>query len=777
MPDVRVPAKAGQKPYDSLVKKQAKGILFQGSRFLVLLGKPLFIILSLLILVCGFVVKGLGLLFFLTGKSVLEGVGLLCKLRLHQPHSLTRPHHKPARTYLFNLRELALVIIIIIFSWGILSWSKFIVDLPQPGQLITRRQPLSTKIYDRKGNLLFKVYRNENRTLLPLSEMPVFLRLATVAIEDAEFYSHHGFSLKGILRAMRQNLTKRELVGGSTITQQLVKNAFLSPEKTLSRKVKEVVLAIRVELEFNKDQILEMYLNEVSYGHSAYGVEEASELYFGKSARSLTLAESALLAGLPKAPTAYSPFGANPELAKARQAEVLSRMVQEKFITPQQKEEAVNEKLVFAPQKTDIQAPHFVMYVKQLLAETFGERMVEEGGLEVITSLDLDIQKIAEKVLSTEIQKVSKLRISNGAVLITSPKTGEILAMVGSRDYFDQKIDGNFNVTTALRQPGSSIKPVNYAYALESRRYTPASIISDTPITYSVPGNPPYSPKNYNNTFHGPVSIRTALASSLNVPAVKVLASYGVPKMVELGKKMGISSWGNRSYFGLTTTLGSAEVKMTEMAVVYGVLANNGERVDLRPILKVRDHVAPLRSSSFAGCGRDIDTDTDTENNGASERIVGCSRQVLDRGVAFLLTDILRDNQARTLAFGPNSLLVIPNHSEVAVKTGTTQNLRDNWAIGYTKDFVVVTWVGNNNNVPMSYVASGVTGATPIWHNVMTTLLKDSASTPWELPQDVTLAKTCLTGGRIEYFLVGTEPHFVCTPSEKAEEKDRPAEG
>lgn len=632
---------------------------------------------------------------------------------------------------------------------------KFFAEMPQPGQLLTRDQAVSSKIYDRDGRLLFKIYKNQNRTLVPLSEVPDHVKTATVAIEDAEFYNHHGFSIKGIARSLRRNLARGQLTGGSTITQQLVKNALLSPEKTLSRKLKEITLSIRVELTFTKDQILEMYLNEVSYGGSAYGIEEAAQVYFGRSVRNINLAEAALLAGLPQAPTTYSPFGANPQLSKARQLEVLSRMAQEGFITTQQAQAGAARQLVLAPQRTDISAPHFVMYVRQLLAQKYGERLVEEGGLEVTTSLDLNLQKMTQNVVAEEIKKIQRLNISNGAALITVPATGEVLAMVGSRDYFDRQIDGNFNVTTSNRQPGSAIKPVNYSYALESRLYTPASILSDSPITYQAAGSPAYSPGNYDNKFRGPVTLRTALGSSLNIPAVKALASYGVDKMILQGQKLGITTWENPSRFGLSLTLGGGEVKPVDMAVVYAVLANYGKRVNLKPILKVTDYK-----------GRVL------EDGGCTD----CAKQVLDQSITFQLTDILRDNDARTPAFGPSSLLVIPNHPEVAVKTGTSQNLRDNWAIGYTKDYVVVTWVGNNNNRPMAHVASGVTGATPIWHKIMANLVADKSSYSWSVPDGLVVVGICGDNGKKEYFLAGTQPAFACIPKPQAQKEEKPEE-
>jgi membrane carboxypeptidase/penicillin-binding protein PbpC len=394
------------------------------------------------------------------------------------------------------------------------------------------------------------------------------------------------------------------------------------------------------------------------------------------------------------------------------------------------------------------------MYLKELLVVKYGERMVEEGGLEVKTSLDLETQEQAQKIVSEEVNKLKGLRISNGAALVTNPKTGEILAMVGSKDYFAKSIDGNVNITLRPRQPGSAIKPVNYSVALENG-FTPSTIIPDTPISYRIPGQPPYSPRNYDGRFHGNIPLRVALASSYNVPAVKVLSALGVEQMIDRGREMGITTWEDSSRFGLSLTLGGGEVKMTDMAVVYGTLANMGERVDLNPILEVKNYK-----------GKTLEI-----KKLSNEEIKG--ERVLAPNIAYLLNDILSDNAARTPAFGPRSWLNILNHPHVAVKTGTTQNLRDNWTIGYTPDFLVGVWVGNNDNSPMSYVASGVTGASPIWNKIMSNLLKDIPDKEFPKPEDLKRVEICpLTGtlpcegcgGKWEWFLPGSEPKYHCDP-------------
>jgi penicillin-binding protein 1C len=660
----------------------------------------------------------------------------------------------------FPRKKLALILIpiLLIILLGYFSFNIF-YGLPNPNKLTDRDQAVSTKIYDRQGQLLYKIYRNQNRTLIKLEEVPLSVIQATIAVEDAEFYSHRGFSWKGIFRAALKNLEGDKLFGGSTITQQLVKNALLTPERTWRRKIKEIVLSLLVETKYTKDEILQMYLNEVPYGSTAYGIEEAAQLYLDKSVKDLTLAQAALLAGLPASPTTYSPFGSYPEKAKQRQEFVLYRMKQEGFITEEERKESVEEIIRLAPQRTDIKAPHFVMYVKELLAQKYGERLVEEGGLEVKTSLDLSLHEEVQEIVKNEVDQLQRLHITNGAAIVTEPQTGEILAMVGSKDYFDESIDGNVNVTLRPRQPGSSIKPVNYAVALQNG-FTPATVLSDTPITYQVAGQPLYSPKNYDSQFHGNVPLRIALASSYNVPAVKILAAFGVNRMIEQGQLMGITTWDDSSRFGLSLTLGGGEVKMTDMAVVYGTLANLGGRVDLNPILEVKNYKGEVLEKA------------PTEIN---------KKFALPSDVAYLLTNILSDPQARIPAFGPSSWLNIEEHPHVAVKTGTTQNLRDNWTIGYSPDYVTVVWVGNNDNTPMSYVASGITGASPIWNKIMTLLLKEIPDKEFPAPEELKRVEICPTtatlpcegcGGKWEYFLPGTEPKTHCSPEKIKEIKE-----
>jgi membrane peptidoglycan carboxypeptidase len=487
------------------------------------------------------------------------------------------------------------------------------------------------------------------------------------------------------------------------------------------------MISLAVEQKYTKDEILEMYLNEVSYGGTAYGVQEAARQYFDKDAKDLTLPEAALLAGLPKSPTFLSPFGSNPEAVYTRQRQVLTLMRQAGFISQSQLDRALDEKLSLSLDKTDIRAPHFVMYIKEVLAARYGEEFIRRSGLEVTTTLDLPIQELAQKAVYTEISELAKLNVTNGAALVVNPQTGEILAMVGSHDYFNEAEDGNVNVTIRPRPPGSSIKIVNYAFAL-SNGMSPATIIDDSPITFKVEGQPPYTPRNYDGKFRGKLSLRSALAESRNVPAVRVLAQTGITNMIETGRKMGITSWQDPSYYGLSLTLGGGEVTLYELATVYATLANYGKRPELYTINKITDSKGELIYEHEPK-----------------------SLQAIDPRVAFILTDILQDNDARAPAFGRHSALVIPGHREVAVKTGTSNDLRDNLTIGYNQDYLVAVWVGNNDNSPMSRVASGVTGASPIWNSIMTTLLTDASNHPWGVPEGLIRKNAC---GREDWFLV-----------------------
>lgn len=613
----------------------------------------------------------------------------------------------------------------------------FVKELPSPYNIGKVNYPVSSLIYDRNGKLLYEIYKSQNRTPVTLSQLPTYVVNSTIAIEDKEFYKHNGVAVfSGILRAVRETVVNRSLQGGSTITQQLVKSALLTPDRTIERKIKEIILALWTERIYSKDKILEMYLNQVPYGGSSYGIQEAAKTYFGHDAKDLTLEEAALLAGLPQAPSLYSPYS-NPKAAQRRRNEVLLAMETQGFIDHEARLSAQSVEVSVLPPKTSIKAPHFVFYVKSQLEDAYGISTVEEGGLRVTTTLDLDIQTEVENILREELEKIQYLNVNNGAVLVTRPQTGEIIAMVGSRDYFEDGV-GAFNVTTALRQPGSSIKPLTYALALQ-KGFTAASIIDDSPVKFNIAGSESYVPVNYDGKFHGRVSLRLALANSYNIPAVKLLEKVGISDFIEFSEKMGISTWKDRTRYGLSLTLGGGEVSMIDMATAYGVLANNGYKIKPSYFLKI-----------------------DGANGNGEREFHPFKIREMDSSVSYIISDILSDNFARIAAFGPGSQLEIPGY-KVAVKTGTTDSKKDNWTIGYTPDFLVTVWVGNNDNTPMNpYLSSGVTGAAPIWNRVMSYLLKNYASgSQWyEQPENV-VSRNCYFGRR-EYFVRGTEDKVNC---------------
>lgn len=638
----------------------------------------------------------------------------------------------------------------IIVTAGLFAY--FAKDLPSPTKLKDRTIEQATKIMDRNGKNLYTVFGDKNRVLVTIDKIPDNLKNATIATEDKEFYKHKGFAIDGYFRIIKTFILERKLIGGSSITQQLVKNTFLTPERTPTRKLKELILAIQVEQRFSKNEILQMYLNENPYGGTIYGVQTAAQTYFGKNVEELTLTESAILAGLPQSPSYYSPYGDYPDAYKERTKYVLRRMREDKYITADQEKQAVEEleNIKFQEQKINIEAPHFTLQVKRLLEDKYGKDMVAEGGLRVYTSLDLDIQNKVQDIVKTEVDKLSRAKVGNGAAMVTNPKTGEIIAMVGSKDYFAKDYDGQFNVTLSPRQPGSATKPITYAVGF-MKGYTPATMWLDVQTEFDGGiGQPPYKPVNYDGKFRGPVQTRTALASSLNIPAVKMLAVNGIKDTMKTAYDMGLSNWEptsqNLSQVGLSLTLGGRELKMADLMTAYGVFADQGTRQDLVYIIKV----------------------TDSSGKVLEEYKPSKGKQVIKPEIAYLISHILSDDSARTPAFGPRSLLYIANKS-VAVKTGTTDEKRDNWAFGYTPSYVVGAWVGNNDNTKMdNSIASGVTGATPIWSRTMRMLLENKPDEPFTKPDDVFFvdvdAKTGYRPGegttstRKELFMKGTEP-------------------
>lgn len=650
---------------------------------------------------------------------------------------------KLAKFAFFGLIGL-IILMVVLFIW-------YGRQLPAPGKLIEAQSNQSSGIYDRNGELLYSVYLDQNRIYVNLKDIPKYLSQGTIAIEDKNFYQNKGFSITGYIRGLLIDpILRRRVSGGSTITQQLVKNVLLTSERTLPRKVKELMLAIQVDSKYSKEQILEMYLNDVPYGGTAIGVQAASQIYFNKDVKDLNLAESAFLAGLPQGPSLYSPFFGN-KYYLGRTKEVLSQMENQGYITKKQAEDAYKEieKKEFAQSNTGIKAPHFVFYVKQQLVKQFGEAAVESGGLRVKTTLDYKIEKEAEKIVKEEIDRVKSLRVGNGSAMVTVPKTGEILAMVGSRDYFDTKNDGNFNATTSYRQPGSSLKPITYATAF-TRGYTPSTLLMDTQTNFKTSDSEKdYIPVNYDGKFRGPVQVRFALGNSFNIPAVKMLAQVGVKNAMQKAYEMGIGNWqpteDNLRNVGYSLVLGGRDVRLIDEMEAYGVFANGGQKQPLVSILEVKD----------------------SKGNILYKYNAPTPQRVFSEEVSFLISHILLDNNARSEEFGLYSKLVVAGHPSVSVKTGTTNDIRDNWTVGYTPSFAVGVWVGNNDNSPMGKVASGITGAAPIWNRIISFVLKDKKDEPLQKPDNVIAMQIDAYGGglpvlgrqtRSEYFIKGTEP-------------------
>ncbi len=644
-------------------------------------------------------------------------------------------------------------------------------------RLTTRPAAASTKLLDRHGKLIYEIFDNERRTPIQISTLPKHVWQATLAAEDKDFYSHGGFSVRGMMRAFVNIFFKGSLQGGSTITQQLVKQALLTQDRTVRRKIREFVLSEVVEVLYKKDQILELYLNQVPYGGTAYGLEAASQTYFGKSAKNLDIAEAAMLAGLPQAPSYYSPIGSHPEYAKARQQYVLKQMLDGKFINQEQYDAAVNEELKLA-HPNSLQAPHFSLWIKDQLQEKYGVDTIELEGLTVTTTLDLDLQNFAQDAVATEVAKLKSARVGNGASLVLAPKTGEILAMVGSKDYFNTADDGNVNVTLAHRQPGSAIKPINYAMAIDSKLITASTLLADKPTCFEQFQQELYCPVNYDGQFHGPTQVRFALGNSFNIPAVKTLVLNGLSSFVASSSAFGLNTFTDPTKYGPSITLVGGEVTMLDLASAYSVLANTGQRVDIDPILQITDRNGKVMQQAPM---REIKSEEAAKLSSYQYIQIGdkfyvsenrSNTRVISPGTAYIISHLLLDNGARSAAFGPSSFLVVKNHPEVSVKTGTTNDKRDNWTVGYTGNILVAVWVGNNDNSPMSNVASGVTGASPIWHNIMAKALVKSSQV-WPLqPPDVEGALVCTVSGlkapsetadadctpRYEYFLKGTVP-------------------
>jgi len=620
---------------------------------------------------------------------------------------------------------------------GLFLWGASL-RVPDLSDLGTRRIQQSTKIYDRTGKiLLYDMAQNVRRTIVPFEEISPYIKNATLAIEDRNFYNHRGVDFSSLTRAILVNLTSLSFSqGGSTITQQVVKNSILTREKTITRKIKEWILAIKLEKVLDKDQILHLYLNEIPYGGSIYGVEEAAQSFFGKSAKEVGLAEAAYLAAMENAPTFYSPYGSHRDKLEERKALVLKEMSNANLISKEEYLKASEEKVVFNPKENTggIRAPHFVFFVIDYLSERYGEDALSLGGLRVKTTLDYEIQAQAEALAKQYGESnQEKFNADNNAIIVIDPKTGGILSMVGSRDYFNKTIDGNFNVSTAHRQPGSTFKPFVYSN-LFNKGYTPETILFDVPIQFNPSCSPDktendptrkdncYAPVNYDDNYRGPIKIRDALAQSINIPAVQALYLAGVQSSLDLAKSMGIEKLARADQYGLSLVLGGGEVSLLDMTSAYSVFANDGIRNPYNMVLEVTD-----------SSGQTL------------EAFSPSPQRVLDEETARKISSILSDNVARTPAYGSSSVLYVPER-DVAVKTGTTNDYKDAWIIGYTPNITVGVWVGNNNNTPMEKRVAGFIVA-PIWRDLMNKILPKlpKESFPLPTPEDI-LLKPVLRG-------------------------------
>lgn len=611
---------------------------------------------------------------------------------------------------------------------GAIVGAALLRDLPDPFEISERTVAESTKIYDRTGTvLLYEVHGEEKRTIVPFSNISQRLKDATIVAEDFNFYTHAGVDLRSILRAVFVDIIRgTKAQGGSTITQQLVKNAFLTPEKTITRKIREAVLSYKIEKSYTKEEIFTFYLNQIPYGSNAYGAEAASQTFFGKHAADLTLNEAALLATLPKAPSYYSPYGQHKEDLVARKNNVLERMQKVGFITEQDLDQAKQEPLAFQKQRADMQAPHFVAYVKNYLEEKYGSNYVEKAGLKVYTTLDYELQQSAEEIVARiGEENEKKYNATNAALAAIDPSTGQLLTMVGSRDYFDIEREGNYNVTTSKnRQPGSSFKPLAYA-AFFQKGFPPDTVLFDVKTEFSADPTQTYIPFNYDERFRGPVSVKSSLAQSLNVPSVQVLYLAGIENTIALAHELGVTTLNDPSAVGLSLVLGGGEVPPLDMAYAYGVFANDGVRQEKTFILKIED-----------------------ANGKTIEKWSPKPKEVLAQNIARTITAILSDNTLRAPVFGERSPLFFEN-AQVAAKTGTTQKYRDAWVVGYTPSISTTVWVGNNDGTPMERGGAGIAAAGPIFNAFMKKAIQIKGSLPFPSPSPIQSMKPFLNGSYI----------------------------
>lgn len=634
-------------------------------------------------------------------------------------------------------------VMVALFILGILTFIYFYTNTPDVKNLKNVEINESSTIYDSTGeHVLYKIFGEENRKIVSHEEINDFARLTAMAAEDDNFYNHFGIDIISLLRALKTNVESDKIKqGASTITQQLVRSLYLTREKTITRKAKEAILAIKMEKNFSKDEILDMYLNQIPYGANAYGIQSASQTYFEKNAKDLTLDEAAFLAVLPNAPSLYFPHGENNNRLIIKQKTILERV---KKLNPSMENE-VNEALKedtlkkVKPLARNIQAPHFVMYVIDKLEEQYGREMLEKGGLKIITSLDWEKQQLAEETLRNSRNHLNNFNADNAAIVVIEPSTGKILAMVGSLDYFDESIDGEVNVATRLRQPGSSFKPIVYAKAFE-KGLQPETLLYDVRTNFGPDGSgKDYIPQNYNGKFNGLVSIRQALAGSLNIPAVKALYIAGIPDTIELAQKMGITTLKKDGNYGLALALGGGAVKLLEETGAFGVFANDGIKNNLTSIVNITD--------------------------GASNTVYDFEKKeerVMNAEIARKVNSILSDNNARMAVFGPSNAFNIKDKT-VAGKTGTTQDFHDAWTVGYTPSIAVGVWTGNNNNSPMRNGADGTYVAGPIFKSYMTKILENKPREEFIAYQPVESETPMISG----YSKVQQEKIFINTKSGK----------
>ena len=651
--------------------------------------------------------------------------------------------------------SIAMFVIGIIGITGVFIY--FSKDIPNPDKIVDRSVAESTKIYDRSGeHLLYEIHGEERRTVIKLDQISQHLINATIATEDQDFYKHHGVDFRGIARAIYKDVISGErLQGGSTITQQLIKNSILTSERTFTRKIKEIILAIETEQKFNKDEIMEMYLNQIPYGSNAYGIEAAAQTFFGKSAKDLDISEAALLAGLPKATTYYSPYGAHPEALEFRYKNIINQMEGEGYISEEEARKAKEVEILkeIKPFIEDIKAPHFVMYVRQQLVDEFGEEKIEKGGLNVYTTLDYDMQLIAEDVIKSGAEENTiNHNAKNAALIAIDPRSGQVLSMVGSKDYFNIEEDGNVNVAISNRQPGSSFKPFVYATALK-KGYTPDTILFDVETNFGKDGSgKEYIPQNYNFKFSGPVTMRSSLARSLNIPAVKALYLAGIDDSVQMAHNLGITTLNDPDNYGLSLVLGTGEVKLIDMVSSYSVFANEGKRNISETILKIKNSSGKIIKQF--------------EKN---------EKQVLDVEVARNINSMLSDNVARTPTFGAKNDLYL-GQRPVAAKTGTTSDYKDGWTVGYTPSLAVGVWAGNTKGEKMKK-GGGITVAAPIWHNFISRALESDPIEEFTAPKKIETKKAVLNGEYKNEVIVkidkacGDKLASELTPENQIEEK------